>query len=273
MDTLTCRDVQEWLQPATQSGHLDPPSAVLAQHVAECAQCRGTLLLLLATFIPAPLHLAETTCQQCQDDLAAYIDLERDAGTLVAAQSYPHVLWHLMLCPECFTTYQMTNALLDAEQRGTLVPLRDLVQPAHPAATVAPVPVPPERLPRLFKRLHIPRIFLSRTLAVQPLLGIMRGSADADTVLLDESASGYTMTLSVQRQDDGSWNVLVTVVPPMRGQIALTFGTTIFRAPFNAAGQAIIPNLPDTLLTASEGPDMDLSIEPESTDPDPSATA
>jgi hypothetical protein len=217
------------------------------------------LLVLLAAVGPVSLDVTETTCQDCQDDLAAYIDCEQDNGTPAAVRAYPHVWWHLIICPECFTTYQMTRVLLDAERHGELAPLVDVVQPGR--STVVP-------LPRLLKRLHIPRRFLSRTLAAQPLLGIMRGAGEEDTVLFDEAASGYTMTLSVQKQADARWRVTVGVAPPITGQVVLTFGTTVFRAPFDADGQAVIANVPADLLTGSDGPDMDLSIEPDTGEPD-----
>jgi len=209
------------------------------------------------------MNVTETTCQNCQNDLATYIDIEHAAGISAAVHAYPHVWWHLIICPECFTTYQMTRVLLDAERHGDLTPLVDVVQPGR--STLVP-------LPRLLKRLHIPRRFLSHTLAAQPLLGIMRGAGEEDTVLFDEAASGYTMTLSVQKQADANWNVMVSVAPPITGQVVLTFGTTMFRAPFDAHGQAVIANVPPDLLTGSDGPDMDLAIEPESAEPDTSDT-
>jgi hypothetical protein len=211
--------------------------------------------------------VTETTCQECQHDLAAYIDREREVGTPAAVREYPYVWWHTIVCHECFTTYQMTGALLDAEQRGALARLADVVQAVRSAAAV------PARSPRLLKRLHIPRQFLSRTLGIQPLLGIMRGAERDDTVLFDEAASGYTITLSVQKQVDATWNVIVIVTPPMRGQAVLTFGTTVFRAAFNQDGQATIAGIPADLLTASDGPDMDLAIEPEPVEPDALETA
>jgi hypothetical protein len=263
MDTILCHSVRDWIQQATQSGHFDPPSAELVTHVAGCTQCRGALLVLPAAVTSVPMNVTETTCQNCQNDLATYIDIEHAAGISAAVHAYPHVWWHLIICPECFTTYQMTRVLLDAERHGDLTPLVDVVQPGR--STLVP-------LPRLLKRLHIPRRFLSHTLAAQPLLGIMRGAGEEDTVLFDEAASGYTMTLSVQKQADANWNVMVSVAPPITGQVVLTFGTTMFRAPFDAHGQAVIANVPPDLLTGSDGPDMDLAIEPESAEPDTSDT-
>jgi hypothetical protein len=86
------------------------------------------LLLLLAQVSAVPSQVADTSCEACQYDMAAYIDLEWEAGTPTAVREYPHVWWHTVVCSDCFTTYQMTTVLVAAERQGELMPLAAVVR-------------------------------------------------------------------------------------------------------------------------------------------------
>lgn len=267
MNTITCGSVRDWINQVSRSCNLDPIPDAFAVHIAGCALCRGALLALLATLHPVAQHVTQTTCEECQDDLASYIDLEQEQGTRAAAHAYPHVWWHLIVCSECFSTHHMITLLVEAEQRGELAPM-PLAYPAlttPPDHDTRPHPTPPTMLqhtPQLLERLYIPRSFLQTTLAAQPLLGLVRGGGPDDTVLLSEEApGGYMITLSVQQQSDADWTVIVAVAPPIAGHVLLIFGATTFRAAFNSEGRVTIGNVPAELLTSPNGPDMDLSIE------------
>jgi hypothetical protein len=85
------------------------------RRVNHAVTSRGILLLIVAELLHTPLDNAQAvTCDQCQDDLAAYIDLERDAGSVQAIRAHPHVWWHLLICSDCITTYQI---VLDSIQK------------------------------------------------------------------------------------------------------------------------------------------------------------
>ena len=76
------------------------------------------------------------SCEQCQADLAAFIDFERDSPAR-AATTYPHVWRHLCVCSACSQTYRCTQTLLAAERSGQLVPIRLLMRTAQrPAAAI-----------------------------------------------------------------------------------------------------------------------------------------
>lgn len=121
MPSPFCNRVQEWLVSNEQLDTV--PSQDLCEHVAGCANCRGRLLLLIAALLESPFDQESATCSCCQEDLPAFIDLQRTAGERAALHSYPHVWWHLWTCIECSEVYALTITLLDAVQDGRLDPL------------------------------------------------------------------------------------------------------------------------------------------------------
>lgn len=250
MQSNRCEQMRRWLQQVSQASRIEPPPDELCTHVMQCEVCQGALLLLMSQAQQHSEPIMSITCEECQDELDTYIDIEREDGTLAAFEAYPSLWWHLVLCEDCYETYRLTNVLIDAQADGTLPPL--------------PLPVPravkPDR-PRLLKQLRIPHLFLSRTLSVQPLLGVARGADDGDMVLIEEEAEGYTITLSVQKQSATTWSVIMNVEPPVDGTVMLTLGATQFRVPFDEHGRAEITNVAEAVLTGTEGPDMLLAIE------------
>jgi hypothetical protein len=69
-------------------------------HVASCALCRGGFVTLAAQVVASPT----ISCAACQINLAEFIDLEREDDVL-AAQTYPGIWWHLLVCLDCAEVY------------------------------------------------------------------------------------------------------------------------------------------------------------------------
>jgi predicted anti-sigma-YlaC factor YlaD len=250
----THQHVFQLLQEATQSDELAPPSVAVIAHIATCAECRGMLIVAAAALAGAGQAPASIGCADCQDQLAAYIDRELEAGTKAAIQDYPQVWWHLWLCPTCAEIYQLTTALAEATQAGILPPL--------PSEYAAPAPRPRSR------NLRIQRIFLNYALpAHTPALGAIRGSRQQDTVLFADDEGSNPLTLSVQRQPDDNWRVSVRTATPLAAWLVLTLGDRSFRAYFNSQGEAIVDDVPDALLGAASGPDLVIGIEFDTADP------
>jgi len=86
-------------------------SASVASHIAGCAVCRGALALLAAELVPMP-PVVPILCDDA--DLAGFLDLEGEAGTLAAVQEQPGTWWHLWLCDDCATAYARFQTLREA---------------------------------------------------------------------------------------------------------------------------------------------------------------
>lgn len=99
--------------------HLDD---AVYHHLASCSRCRAALLVLVRS-LEARGELPPTcTCTRCQNDLAAFIDAER-INPMQAAQMYPEIWWHVLICSHCAATYEAVQLLVDAELGGQLSPL------------------------------------------------------------------------------------------------------------------------------------------------------
>jgi hypothetical protein len=53
------------------------------------------------------------------------------------------------------------------------------------------------------------------------------------------------------------------VAPPPSGWLLLTLGEKRFRARFDAQGTALVSDVPNTLLAADGGPDLDVALDIE----------
>lgn len=251
MDTRFCSEVHAWVTALDDPLAPPIPPPALCTHVASCARCRGALLLLAADLLAAPLDPGSMTCAQCQDDLAAYIDLEREEGTGAALRDYPHVWWHLWTCVDCAENYRMVLVLYEAEANDNLppMPLSSLVRP------------PLSRRPAL----RLPAVTLRRSLllgALVPHFGASLGGYNGDAIIYEGDDEGYEIRTSVRRHN-GQWSVIVALDPPIMGVVVVSIGAACFRARLDPQGQAMIAPLPVELLASAEGPDMDIRIEPD----------
>jgi hypothetical protein len=108
--------------------------------------------------------------------------------------------------------------------------------------------------------LHITRQFLDRAFDSTYLMkGVFRGSIDTAFLLIE----GDDITLSVRRQSEDAWNIIINSNPPLSGWIIARLGTKTFRSPLNEDGVAYIRNVPENILLESNGPDLSISLEIE----------
>lgn len=251
MDTRFCTEVHAWVTAQQDPATPPVPSAALCAHVAGCARCRNALRLLTADLLAVPLEVAPTSCDQCQDDLAAYIDLERAEGREAAIRAYAQVWWHLWTCADCAESYHLVLALLAAEANNALppIPLRSLV-----GGLSARTPAP-----------RIPAFTLRRAIligALVPHFGASMGGDDEGAIVYEDDEEGYEIRTSVRRHN-GQWSVVVALDPPIVGMVVVTIGAESFRARLDLRGQAVIGPLPAELLASPHGPDMAIRIDPD----------
>lgn len=248
MQPILCEQVREWLNDAEVGDLAALPPLPMVQHVAGCAQCRGALLLLLADTLNVELSADAITCEECQMDLAAYIDVERLSGAVIAAQDFPQIWWHLWICPDCAETYRLIGELLKAEEDGLL--------PAMPLAPLAPA-----LLTEVVAQLDLLRAMLNRMLAMPLRLGPAWGPTSEAVVLAEEERDGSRLVVSVQPQTGTDWKVMVQITPPVAGEAVLTLGAAVWRMPLDAGGAAVLAPIPATLLVATDGPDLRVAVE------------
>jgi hypothetical protein len=248
-----CSRVLAELSGALQAGMPANLSSSTYDHLSTCSRCRAGLLLLIRALDPKPDRSGTSdTCDQCQADLAAFIDLEAENPALAAA-TYPHVWWHLWTCETCSQTYEFTHILLDGQRSGELAPMR---LPKRTARQVMPA----------IQRVHLPRKMLALALPQRPLARpVFRGADDDRYVLFDDTEDEperRQLTIIVEEQDERFWSMHVTVIPPPNGLIVLTAGTLRLVAPFGPDGTATITNIPSEILLGPDSPDIEIGIVP-----------
>ncbi len=242
-NSALCTMVRALLQTSASNQHI-PPAEVVA-HIAVCDLCRGALALLATTMFASAPHPLPTSCADCQAVLDAFIDLEHATELIQAMQAYPQAGWHVWICPDCAQTYRLTRAALDAEAQGALA-----------ALPLSPI------MPHLLTTIRLARAFLNAALPVpiarQPQL---RGAEAAERVLYNELIEGHQLRLSMARQPNDQARLTMQTRPALAGGLRLYLGLFNVWVPFNASGQAHVPDLPPTLLDAPDGPDLLVDIE------------
>ena len=270
MSDQQCEAVRRWLRQNEPSALPAPPPFELAAHVAGCPACRGLLAAVAANLLRVPSARGDLRCDECQAALDGYIDCERRHGVAAAVQRYPDVWWHLWVCEDCAEVYQLTNALVDAEEQVALpIPL---AQAPAPRAWHARLPTPPfPSTPPLSAsgflragvgiRLQLPRAFLHAVFAPHAALGGSWSGGDDNSLFAEEQLEGYHIALHVRQRGAKHWGIGIAVTPPLSGWAVLSFGELRFRAPFDQHGQALIAGIPLELLKDRAGPDMLMTIE------------
>lgn len=244
-NSLTCRQARARLVQALRSESPQALDADLRAHLAECPVCQTALRLMQAFALAS---LPETIeCARCEEDLAAFVEREREEGASGAIRAFPHVWWHLWSCEDCLETYDMLRALVAAEGRGEI-------------ATPSPAASAP---PRMRPVLHLPRQFLRHVLpAPGSPFAVMRGGSEGPLLVSEGPIEPeHHMALTVEEQPDHNWTVAVHITPALAGALALTLGTAVFRAPIDEAGGAAFADVPAALLAATDGPDLVVSVE------------
>lgn len=237
--------IQHWLR--TQPDVAAQPPDALVEHVVGCAACRGTLLVLMTSLLGAPTPRG-SSCKQCQQDLAPYIDAQIADGARWAVRVYPEVWWHLWTCLDCAEIYRLTLAIVSG--KAVLPELSVVVEQLGQALVTTRVWL-----------LELPRAILNLTFDPGPLLVPMGDDDDMSMVLLDREQDGYRMVLSVQPEDEGQWRALVEFYPPLAGTVNLELGLACYTETLDSQGQAQLHGLPSILLTALDGPRLRLRID------------
>lgn len=249
MDLTFCPEVVVWLESlAPDLLPVAPPPELLA-HVSSCRRCHAALLHLAGMQLGGPFVPDELDCDQCGDDLPAFIDVERDEGGLEALREYPDVWWHLWRCPDCVEVYRMVLTLQQAEAELRLPPLPLWSLVPQPQLELACVPQPE----------------LAHSFTLVPALPYARlpgGTATADPLHYAGRDAGYACEAHVRQLCD-QWYVQVTLAPPLGGTVVLQLDTAILRAPLNAQGHAALGPFPLELLPCDSASGLDLRVEPE----------
>jgi hypothetical protein len=248
MRSELCTQVHAWIQQGGDS--IDPglPPDELCEHIPGCTVCRSRLVVLTAALLDVPRPSAASLCEQCQRDLADYIDIEHAQNTKAAAQAYPHVWWHLLTCPDCAETYAWTIKLLAAEEAGELEPV-----PLEWATGSI--------VSRVLGTFSVSRNTLRQVFNLRRSLGVAWGDEAEELVLIDDELAGHQLTLSVQPQIGCDWSVSVMLAPPLAGEVILSLGSNIFSAPIDSTGSVYIPHIAGALIHADNGPDLSVTIK------------
>lgn len=247
MKEITGAHVREWLLSQEGSPNAIPDNNIV-EHIAACDSCQGALLVLMVRLLAVPLEIEEISCDQCQDDIAAYIDVEQTYGPRIAAQRLPAVWWHLWTCSACAEMYQDTVDFLQGE-------LADSVEhPNHTQTNVLFIELPvkltiPQRKALVWSSDVESSRIKTRVAAARFMQGAY-GEAD-DLNILDQKVGSYSVQMSVKQQDN-EWVGLVQVEPPIPGLVALTLGDEILSARLDRDGHATIPALPLDRLIKEE---------------------
>jgi hypothetical protein len=127
------------------------------------------------------------------------------------------------------------------------------------------VPLPAKAMSRHRPLVHLTRQYLRLALPVASRhQRALRGDDLGDVVVATRIETDLRFALSLRYVATGVWQITATVAPPPIGWLLLTIGEELFRARFDAQGNALVPDVPDILLAAQDGPDLDIAIELES---------
>ena len=238
MNKDRCAVVRMFLHTVFVERRSAAPAPYLYTHLAGCDACRGVFALHLASAIGITAPPGPINCDDCDQDMAALIEIERDAGTIAARTAYPDLWWHLWTCRDCAETYRLTRLLLRSEQ--------------------LPRSEPPRRQPLI----TFSREFMAGTIDYTYVTTARRGKPGVPIVISSpEPGDNPQLSFSIQRQQNGEWTLHVTVLPAPMAWLVVRIGAFEARARFGEAGQAQIPAVPAELLLASDAPDLEFSLD------------
>jgi hypothetical protein len=180
METHIWESIRTWLNKAAYNDVIGLPPETMCRAIADDPANRGFLALLLNEVFAVPQPDPAITRQQCEDDLAAFIDLEGQSGTRTAAHEYPHVWWRLWLDLDFATAYRLVTQMHDAEQAGEM-PAFELPLSTTPTQQQHVVTIQIQKQPDTTRTLHV--------MLTPPVRGklIVRGSAVVQEALIDET--------------------------------------------------------------------------------------
>jgi len=247
-----CEEVGLWLQGDISS---EQPNLIsrLRRHAVSCPRCRGMLFLTHFELMgrPQPQHRF-ISCEICQQDLAAYIDIMQDQGELTAAQTYPHVWWHLWTCEECVEIFEDTLTLAQRFRFEPFINLNPNVKTASanriPAFTVRSFTLSRSIFAPIFGNLS--QYGTSRKVGVTELVW-HEHEEFADCLVSFVLGQVYEQTCDLR----------VETTPATQGRVQLNLGVHRFSAPLDQAGKATFCDVPLALLSDPDGPDLHCLIE------------
>jgi hypothetical protein len=246
----TCRTSLAEVARALQTWRISDVRDTTYQHISGCRRCQAGLLALIQHLQPQQGQNPVISCDESLVDLPAYIDLEQ-LDPAAAATTYPHVWWHLLTCERCVEMYNHTLTLLHHQTPLSLAPRQHILR--RQARRVTPL-----------RSLQLSRTMLVAALPVRSsALAITRGASDDGFVLYedgDDDADETQLTIAVREQDDGRWQITVTVLPPPAGVLVLASGSARFTAPFDENGIAIIRDVDAAILSDLEAPPLEIMV-------------
>lgn len=244
MESPLCDEVRAFVRAVPDPTYHRVALDRLADHVAGCARCRGTLALFAAALV-VPLPPTPPTAESWGADLATYMDRETTDGVVAAARAFPHVWWALWTDPDCAALYEGMCALRDAAAQGELTPLQ-----LRPSLVVQPLYLIPQAA-----------LYYGMGAGSSAAYRAVRGSSDDPVTLLDNEDTGdYCLSLSIATLNDERVVVEVRVQPVVAAQVVLTIQQQQFHAPFDTNGTAIVSAIPGALLRAPDGTGLEIGI-------------
>jgi hypothetical protein len=226
-----------------------------SEHVAGCDLCRKTFMLVIPDLLGHRQDVAlHVSCEACQRDLAAYVDLKQAHGNRSAAKRYPHVWWHLWTCAECAEIYEWMLALVEAEANGKLE--------AFPFAGLFATQIKTVSTFLTFLTCLVPRSALTLTLGASTLLGDIRGS-EHEMMLIDDDVEGYHVCVAVSQIQGAVCSLDIAIQPPVAGWVMVSLGEQDFKAVLNDQGGGQVSMLPLHLLQDAIGPDLLIAFQTE----------
>ncbi len=244
-DLLRCDEAMHHLAVAISNGNPALVSENTRRHLSECPLCRASILLMFraSDMAPAPQSIS---CDECLEDLPAYIDL-KDTDAAEAAQTYPGVWWHLWICPDCSETYSLTRMLLDSHKPQNWV----LHQPGarQPLEWLHPICIPRSDLRGLLPNPYNLRL---TTRGADRRQAIFDGAIDAEET--------HQCTVWATKMDDASYQIDVESFAPLDCTVEFRCGDVQLHATFDAEGWARLGAVPVALLTDENGPDLNLTF-------------
>ncbi len=242
MNSDQCAVARNYMRAAFVERRPAVPRSDFYTHLASCDACRGIFALYLADAVGVAVPPGPIGCDDCDQDIAAFIDMERAEGTQAARVAFPKLWWHLWTCPSCAETYRLTRLVLSSER----LPHSD-----------------PPRRPRVQRLAYLDRAYLAGTFDYSYVtMGARRGNPGVP-IVISSSEPGETpqFSLSIQRQRDGEWTLQVTMQPAPSAWLLAQLGPLEERARFGEDGHANIENVSAELLLSSDGPDLEFSLE------------
>ncbi len=212
---VPCSEFLTWLRSYVGVARAAPLPPSMLAHAADCPQCQARLFALAQATAPVPRTPCDAQHVADSPDLAAFVDLEH-TDELLARQTYPHIWNHLWLCAACLDVYTRLQATL-ADQ-ALLDMFGAAVPPAQPPASWV------TRMPLM----ELDTSLFRWSIPPQALQGQMRrsmyGEDDETFEVMPPTAtlsSQFKLSIDVQTESAELWRLLIQVVPPAEGRLAV----------------------------------------------------